>query len=70
MLTPRERATVRLIALGLNNRQIAEALVISNGAAANYVQRVFAKLGFHSRTQVAVWAVEHGLGPGASPDGA
>jgi non-specific serine/threonine protein kinase len=65
VLTARERETVRLIALGLNNRQLAEALVISRGAAANYVQRVFAKLGFHARAQVAAWAVEHGLGPGA-----
>jgi len=65
VLTERERQTVELIALGLTNRQIAERLVISRGAAANYVQRVFAKLGFHARSQVAVWAVEHGLGPDA-----
>jgi DNA-binding CsgD family transcriptional regulator len=62
-LTPRERQTVELIALGHTNRQIAEELVISRGAAANYVQRVLEKLGFHARAQVAAWAVERGIAP-------
>jgi non-specific serine/threonine protein kinase len=60
-LTPRERQTVELIALGYTNRQIAEQLVISPGAAANYVQRILEKLGFHARAQVAAWAVERGM---------
>jgi non-specific serine/threonine protein kinase len=62
-LTPRERQTVELIALGYTNRQIAEHLVISRGTAANYVQRILEKLGFHARAQVAAWAVERGLAP-------
>jgi predicted ATPase/DNA-binding CsgD family transcriptional regulator len=60
-LTRRERETVALVAQGCTNRQIAERLVISRGAAANYVQRVLDKLGFHARAQVAAWAVEQGL---------
>ena len=44
-------------------RQIAEALVITEGSAANYVQRVLNKLGFNTRSQVAAWVAEHGLGP-------
>jgi non-specific serine/threonine protein kinase len=60
-LTPRERQAIELIALGYTNRQIAERLVISRGAAANYVQRVLEKLGFHARAQVAAWAVERGV---------
>ncbi len=46
---------------GLTNRQIAEALVITEGTAANHVVHILGKLGFSSRAQVAVWAAEHGL---------
>jgi DNA-binding NarL/FixJ family response regulator len=33
--------------------------VIAEGTAANHVQNILGKLGFHSRAQVAAWAVEH-----------
>jgi DNA-binding NarL/FixJ family response regulator len=36
-------------------------LVISVATAERHVANVLAKLGFRSRTQVAAWAVEHGL---------
>jgi predicted ATPase/DNA-binding CsgD family transcriptional regulator len=62
-LSPREVEVAQLIARGLTNRQIAEALVVTEGAAANYVHRVLTKLGFTTRAQVAAWAVEHELGP-------
>ena len=39
--------------------EIAAALVVSEGSAANYVKRILAKLGFRSRAQVAVWAANH-----------
>jgi DNA-binding NarL/FixJ family response regulator len=50
-----------LIAHGLTNREIAEALSISERTAGNHVHHIFNKLGFGSRSQVAVWAVAHGL---------
>ena len=62
-LTGRERETATLVARGLTNRQIADALIVTEGTAANYVQRVLNKLGFTSRAQIAAWATEHGLGP-------
>jgi non-specific serine/threonine protein kinase len=49
------------VARGLTNRQIATEMVITEGTAANYVQRVLAKLDFNTRAQIAGWAVEHGL---------
>ena len=52
-----------LIAPGLTNRQLAEALVVTEGSAANYVQRILTKLDFNTRAQIAAWAVEHRLGP-------
>jgi DNA-binding NarL/FixJ family response regulator len=61
-LSPREREVAALIARGLTNRQIAEALVLSEGTVENYVQRIMGKLGFNRRAQIAAWAVEHGLG--------
>ena len=48
-----------LVARGLTNREIAAALVVAEGSAANYVKRILAKLGFRSRAQVAVWAARH-----------
>jgi DNA-binding NarL/FixJ family response regulator len=52
---------VVLLARGLTNRQIGEALIVTEGTVENYVQRVLGKLGVNNRAQVAVWAVEHGL---------
>lgn len=65
LLTPREREVVALLSRGLTNRQVAEALVITEGTAENYVQRVLGKLGVNNRAQVAAWAVAHGFGEGA-----
>ena len=62
-LSPRELEVAQLVARGLTNRQIAQALVVTEGSAANHVHRVLTKLGLKTRTQVAAWAVERGLGP-------
>jgi DNA-binding CsgD family transcriptional regulator len=66
-LSAREVDVVRLIARGLTNRQIAEALVVTRGTAANYVHRVLTKLDLATRAQVAAWAVSRGLGPAPRP---
>ena len=60
-LTPREREVARLVAEGKSNREIAEALVLSERTVENHVGNILMKLGFDSRAQVAVWAVEKGL---------
>ena len=49
-----------LIAQGKSNRAIAEALGISEKTAERHVANILAKLGVHSRTQIATWAVEKG----------
>ncbi|MFJ3666852.1 ATP-binding protein [Streptomyces sp. NPDC090106] len=51
-LTAREREVAALVAEGLSNRQIAERLVISKRTADTHVERILAKLGITSRTQV------------------
>jgi non-specific serine/threonine protein kinase len=60
-LTPREREVARLLAQGQADRQIAEALTITLSTVGSHVHHVLAKLGVHSRWQVAEWATAHGL---------
>jgi DNA-binding CsgD family transcriptional regulator len=60
-LTAREREVAALIASGKKNREIAEALVVSQLTVATHVSSILLKLNFVSRSQVAAWAVERGL---------
>src|SRR6266849_7068241 len=60
-LTEREREVVALIAQGKSNREIAEGLVVAKITVETHVNNILYKLGFSSRTQIAVWAVERGL---------
>jgi DNA-binding CsgD family transcriptional regulator len=61
VLTPREREVAVLVAQGLTNRQIAEALVISEGTARIHIEHILNKLDFHSRAQIAAWVVAQRL---------
>lgn len=56
-LTRREREVAELVGRGLSNRELAEQLVVTEGTAKVHVGRVLAKLGLHSRSQLAAWAV-------------
>jgi DNA-binding CsgD family transcriptional regulator len=60
-LTEREREVAALVAQSKTNRQIAEALVVSEVTIVTHVGNILAKLGFSSRVQIASWAVERGL---------
>jgi len=60
-LTERELEVLRLIAAGLNNRQIADRLVISEKTVKTHVSSILAKLRVEDRTQAAVYALRHGL---------
>ena len=60
-LSPREREVLALIAQGLTNRQIAEALVISEHTARNHVTNILDKLGLARRAQAAAYAARLGL---------
>jgi DNA-binding CsgD family transcriptional regulator len=63
-LSRREREVAALVARGLTNREIAAKLEITERTAGAHVEHILGKLGFSSRTQVAVWAAEHGpVGP-------
>jgi predicted ATPase/DNA-binding CsgD family transcriptional regulator/tetratricopeptide (TPR) repeat protein len=54
-MTTREEQVALLVARGLSNRQIAEALVISERTADSHVAHILTKLGFASRAQIAAW---------------
>lgn len=54
-LTKREHQIARLVADGLTNQDIANRLVISRRTVDTHVEHILSKLGFTSRTQVAVW---------------
>jgi tetratricopeptide (TPR) repeat protein len=60
-LTGRECEIAGQIAMGHSNREIAEALFLSERTIAVHVANVLGKLGFSSRTQVAAWATANGL---------
>jgi RNA polymerase sigma factor (sigma-70 family) len=60
-LSEREREVLQLIARGLNNRQIAEQLYLSEGTVRNYVSSIFAKLNVSDRTQAALVAMRYGF---------
>ena len=60
-LTDRERDVVRLLGRGMSNKEIAAELFITERTARTYVSNILGKLGLASRTQVALWAVEHHL---------
>ena len=59
-LSRRERDIAQLVAQGLTNRQIADALYIAERTAENHVQHILTKLGFQNRSQIAVWAAGTG----------
>jgi non-specific serine/threonine protein kinase len=64
-LTPREQEVALLVAQGLTNKQIASELTLSPATVRTHVEHVLNKLDLRTRAQIAVWAAQHGLVPGA-----
>ncbi len=60
-LTERELETLRLIARGLSNQEMAVVMGIHENTVAKYVSAVLAKLHLPNRTQAALYAVRMGL---------
>jgi DNA-binding NarL/FixJ family response regulator len=67
-LSERELAVLRLLGRGAPNREIAEALALTEGTVKNYVSAILAKTGLHDRTQAALFAVRHNLADRDSQD--
>jgi NarL family two-component system response regulator LiaR len=60
-LTPRETEVLRQVALGLSNREIAQALDIGEETVKTHVGNVLSKLGALNRAQATVQAIKRGL---------
>jgi DNA-binding NarL/FixJ family response regulator len=60
-LSDREVEVLRLVARGLSNREIAQALVVSPRTAEHHVQHIYSKIGVSSRAAAALFAMEHDL---------
>lgn len=56
-LSPREREVLRSIALGLSNKEIAQALFISERTVKNHVTSILSQLHLRDRTQAALFAI-------------
>jgi DNA-binding NarL/FixJ family response regulator len=67
-LSERETEVLRLIAQGHSNKEIAQALGLSDKTVKTHVHRVLAKLGLPSRTQAALYAIRIGLVSPAGED--
>lgn len=63
LLTPKEREVLTLIARGLTNEEIANALVVSETTIKTHIGRVFAKLGVRDGAHAVIAAYESGLWP-------
>jgi len=64
-LTEREQDVLKLLAQGLTNKDIAQTLILSVRTVEAHLHNVYGKMGVNSRTEAALWAVNHGY---SSPD--
>jgi HD-GYP domain-containing protein (c-di-GMP phosphodiesterase class II) len=60
-ITARETEVLRLVALGLTVRQIADRLVITPKTADHHIQNIYSKIGVSTRGAAALYAIEHGI---------
>ncbi len=60
-LTPRQLEVVRLVARGLSNKEVGNALTITEARVRNILVVLFRTLGVHSRAELAKLATERGL---------
>lgn len=62
-LTVREKEVLLCLVQGMNNKEIAQALFISDKTVKIHVSKIFKKLDVKSRTQVVIYAVQNQLVP-------
>ena len=60
-LTAREAEVLARVAAGASNREVAQALVISDKTVGRHLANIYLKTGVSSRTAAAAWARDHGM---------
>jgi DNA-binding CsgD family transcriptional regulator len=60
-LTGREMEVLGLIAEGLTNQEIADRVYVSINSVKTYIRAAYRKIGVNSRSQAAVWCIQHGI---------
>ncbi len=58
-MTPREIEVLRLVAEGMTDKEIAEALVISPRTANRHIANIFLKIDVTTRAAAAAYAIRH-----------
>lgn len=61
ILTPREIETLRLVAGGFNNQQIAERLLLKEGTVKVHINNIYKKLGLTNRVGLSLYAQQKGI---------
>jgi DNA-binding NarL/FixJ family response regulator len=65
-LSEREIEVLRLVTMGLSNREIGDMLFVAESTVKTHVIHIISKLGVSDRVQAAVWATQRGLAPNAT----
>ena len=61
-LTKTELKIIEQVGYGFSNKEIADALNLSEGTVRNYLSTILSKLKLRDRTQLAIWAIQSGVG--------
>jgi len=61
-LTKTEWKIIEQVAYGSSNKEIADTLNLSEGTIRNYLSSILSKLRLRDRTQLAIWAIQSGVG--------
>ena len=67
-LTSRELEILRLLAMGLSNKEIGHRLCLAEKTVKNYLSTIFQKLQINDRVQAAIYALRHGLLTESEPE--
>ncbi len=60
-LTPKELEILKLLAMGMSNKEIGRQLCLAEKTVKNYLSTIFQKLQINDRVQAAIYALRHGL---------
>ncbi len=60
-LTDQETRIIKMVAAGLNNEAITDALSVTRNTMKTHMRNIYTKLGVSDRTQAAIWAIRNGL---------